>query len=650
MTPGPRPSSTEVLFEPLPIGSLQSKNRIMRASTTTNLEGQAMVAHHARLAAGGVGSIVTGAFLPHPSQMRSSRGVPASDSKVIPGLVRLADAVHQHGAILIGQLAHSGRQHTSTTVPSHLVGPSAVACPRSGGVPHPLSREEVADLTKHFILASRNLDKAGIDGVELNGAQGHLLQQFLSPFSNRRNDPYGGSPSNRARLAIEILSGIREICSDGFVVGYRLGVDEFTDGGLTTDDTAAFATQLEEAGLIDYVSFSQGNFNSIAEHLPDRHYSPVPYAEVQAVVGRALTEVTRFACTRIRRPSEAAELITAGWADGVALGRALTVDPDWPNKAREGRVDEIRPCISCNYCWVGKHEGESSISCVLNPEVGRELVIRESNKVSTPRRVVVIGGGPGGLEASRTAASRGHQVVLFEQRDHLGGKAGRGGDIGGHTDFVDAAGWLSREVERLGVDVRLATTATVETVRAERPEVVVVATGATPVVPDVVSDGSVRALSSLEDVPSNGDGLQAVVVDEDGHYWAAQTVEELATRGFLVTLVTRFFEPFRELPIVSRIAALRTLDQAEVEVLPVHEVMALSDGGVELRHYDSKRQRRIENVYCVIWIGPQSPNDGVAAELREQLDGVDVRVIGDAVSPRRMHHAVLEGYDLARSI
>ena len=365
------------LFSPLRIGRRQARNRVFRAATATNLAekrdvSERLLAHYTTLARGGAGVIVTEAMRLHPSAVVRSSNIPGFDPKIIPGLTRWAEAVHAAGALLIGQINHSGREHNSTTVPPRLIGPSAIACPRSGGVPRAMAAEEIEDFIKYAVLAGKNMAQAGLDGIEVHCAQGHLLQQFVSPFSNKRTDRWGGSWENRIRFVRETLSGIRASTQSDFIVGLRLGVDEFTEGGWTLDMSVRLVQQFIDEGLIDYVSLSQGNFNTIDTHLPDRHYAQVPFHDLHAKFKAAVPAATTIAATRIVTPEQAESLIAQGNADGVALGRALTVDPDWPRKAEQGEAGRIRLCIGCNHCWDGLHEGSAALTCVHNPVVGRE--------------------------------------------------------------------------------------------------------------------------------------------------------------------------------------------------------------------------------------------------------------------------------------
>lgn len=642
------------LFAPLRIGGREARNRVFRAATSTNLAekfdvSDRLLAHYETLARGGAGVIVTEAMRLHPSAVMRGTNLPGFDPKLVPGLRRWADTVHAAGALLIGQINHSGRQHNNTTVPPRLIGPSAIACPRSGGVPRAMADAEIEDFITHAVAAGRNMAEAGLDGIEVHCAQGHLLQQFLSPFSNRRTDRWGGSWNNRLRFAREILAGIRKAAPADFVTGLRLGVDEFTDGGWTLEMSVRLVRQLIDEGLIDYVSLSQGNFNSIDTHLPDRHYDPVPFGDLQGALKAAVPQAVTVAATRIVTPEQAEALIADGKADAVALGRPLTVDPDWPRKAERGDRDRIRLCIGCNHCWDGLHEGSAVLTCVHNPVVGRETELSLVERSTDPATIVVLGGGPAGMETARLAAARGHRVVLFEKETALGGKT-RTGTAGGHADYAYVADHLVGEVRRSNaITVRLGEAPSADAVAALAPRTVVVATGATPVPPEVSTDGSVPVLGGLDGLAASLARQHVVLLDEDGYWWGAQAAEEVVARGARLTYVTRFFEPFREMPTVSRIAALRRLDRGGATVLALHQLVRVAGGGAVIAHYASGREVRIEGVDVVVGIGPQVSNDDCVEPLR-RAGLADIRVIGDAYTPRRLRHAINEAHALARKL
>jgi 2,4-dienoyl-CoA reductase-like NADH-dependent reductase (Old Yellow Enzyme family) len=646
-------SGYPTLFSPLKVGGKVAKNRVFRAATSTKLSegnriGVALLAHYQIVAAGGAGTIVTEALRCHPAS-GARGGVAVFDDEAIPGLQRLSDTVHDYDALVIGQLNHSGRQHTSTKVPGGLVGPSPVACPRSGGVPHQLSATEIEEFVDYFGSAASRLAVAGFDGVEVHCAQGHLLQQFLSPFSNQRDDAYGGTEQKRWRFPTDVTRRVREAVGPDVLVGLRLGIDEFTPGGLTLEMSTLFALWLVEEGLIDYLSLSQGNFNTIDTHLPDRHSPHAPYLSQQASIKRHLPHMVVVACTRIVTPDVADSIVASGQADAVALSRALIVDPDWPIKSEMGLASTVRLCIGCNECWDGLHEGTSTISCVQNAVAGRELALGTIETAREPRTVVVIGGGPAGLETARVASLRGHRVTLIEQRPQVGGKALLGARLAGHTDLGNVVEFLGPAAEAAGVEIRVNDTATVAGVAALNPDVIVVATGATPISSELPGDGSIKSHHGLPDLPSSLAGRKLVVVDEDGHYWAAQVCEELVDRGAEVVVITRFFEPFRELPSVSRIAALRRLDSAGVQFLPLHSIDRTEASNLHIHHFESTRSTVIEGVSDVVWVGPQLPDDALVGRLRG-AGFSSVRVIGDAYAPRRLKDAIHEGHAAGRSI
>jgi len=639
------------LFDPVRIGTKTARNRVMRLATTTNSGANGVasartVAIYRAVARGGSGTLVTESMRVHPSNAGRDAAMLAFRKEIVPGLAQLAAAVHAENALLIVQLNHGGRQHHSNLVPN-LWGPSGVACPHSGGIPHAMTRAEIAEVVQGFATAARHAREAGTDGVEIHGAQGHLIQEFVSPFSNRRGDEYGGSLENRLRFAREIIAAVREAVGPGSIVGYRMGVEEFTPGGITIDDSVEAAQQLVALNAIDYLSLAQGNFNTLDTHVPDAHYPPLAYVDLHARVKAVAGALPVVASSRIQTPEQAEFVLAAGKADVIGLCRALIADPDWPAKAESGRAADIRRCISINQCWGWTIESRR-LACSINPMVGNELELPPLARVAAPKRVVVIGGGPGGLEAARTAAECGHQVVLFEQQDALGGKLRWSKQFLPQHETVFAVEYLIAQVTKLGVDVRLKQAATAQAVAAEKPDAVIVATGASVVAPEVRGDGSVPVLAATGKLP---DGSGAIVLmDEDGYYWAAAIAGRVARHGRKLIYVTRFFEPLREVPEVSRIPTLRDLDGLGVEIRATMFVDRIERGGVVLKHYyNPARELRIDDAGAVLWAGLQRVNDGLAAELR--ASGLaNVQVVGDAVQPRRLANAIAEGHRAARKI
>jgi 2,4-dienoyl-CoA reductase (NADPH2) len=546
-----------------------------------------------------------------------------------------------------------GRQHLASRVVPYLVAPSAIPCPRSGGVPHALTTREVQETIETYIMCAVHCIEAGMDGVEIHGAQGHLIQQFLSPFTNRREDQYGGSPENRMRFAREILEGVRRRLGPKAIVGYRMGVEEFTEGGLGIEDTVEIARQLCADGLADYLSLAQGNFNSIEQHLPDRHWPILAFRGLHGRFKAVANGVPVIASTRIQGPEQAEAVIASGEADMIGLCRALIVDPEWPAKARRGDAARIRRCIACNQCWAWISTGEP-IACATNPVTGREHQWGplEKDKAEISRHVVVVGGGPGGLEAARVAAVRGHRVTLLERDTVLGGRIRHAADVRHHEETRHVLDFLVPEVKRAGVDIRLGVVADGPAIAALAPDEVIVATGATPSVPELPGDGSVPVMTADGCVPLDGlAGRNVVVMDEDGYYWTSAVVESVMCQGRTPVIAARFFEVGREIPVVSRIAFLREVDKAGGQLKPNSSVARVSNGGVVIANYLTGREEVVEDVAAVVWVGMAVANGGLAAEIEAAgIERRNIRTVGDAFQPRRLVNALVEAHGAARAI
>lgn len=658
MPPDPAGSSFPNLFAPIRLGPAVAPNRIMRVATTANLAernrvGKRMLAFYATVARGGAGTIVSEAVRVHPMDAVTPGAIALFDRKSVRSLRKISDAIHDAGSLFIVQLNHGGRQHLGRRVGT-LLAPSAIACPRSGGMPHAMTTREVEQMVEYFLAASVHAREADADGVEIHGAQGHLIGQFTSPYSNLREDRYGGSLENRLRFAREILEGVRRRLGHRAVIGFRMGVEEFTAGGVTIDDACEIVDILARDGLFDYVSLSQGNFNSIETHLPDRHWPQVTYRDVHRRIKATLPDMAVVHCTRIQTPQQAEDIIGSGDGDMVGLCRALLVDPEWPRKAREGRADQIRRCIACNQCWDWIAAAEP-IACAVNPIAGREHLFRRFHKAA-PERVVVVGGGPAGLEAARAAAERGLRVTLMERGRALGGKFADAHRFANNGELRHLLDFQIPAAERAGVEIRLGVEATPETVLAENPFAAIVAAGAEACAPTLPGDGSVRviAATSVPDVVRVGEGgAHIVLMDEDGYYWGSSIAEEaaaLAARtGRRLVIVTRFFEAFRELPMVSRIAALRALDRDGAQIVTSSFVAGVEGGRVEIRHALSGRVTPVADCAAVLWTGMQTSRNALHLALKGR--GFDRSfLIGDAFAPRRLPVALVEAQTVVRAI
>jgi mycofactocin system FadH/OYE family oxidoreductase 2 len=646
------------LFSPLRLGPLTLRNRLVHAPHGTclaegNLPSERHARYYAERARGGIALIVVEALRVHPTSSFSTGSINGFDPRIVPGLRRIAEAVHGHGAGVLAQILHAGRQMTSATSRVPLMAPSPIPCAQNKEVPHEMDEDDIAEVVESFARATRFALEAGLDGVEIHGGHGYLLQQFLSPFSNRRTDGYGGSEENRLRFAVEVIRRVRAEAGPRAIVGMRISGDEFTDGGLELDDMVRLAPRLVAAGPLDYLSVSQSNYSgkSYPTMIPDMHFPVAPYTYLAAAIRKAVPGVPVVTVARINTPEVAERVLAEGQADLVALARASIADPEFADKARSGRASEIRRCIACNQGCVGAVHYEKPLTCFVNPAAGREgeLGAGTLTRAETPRRVWVIGGGPAGLEAARVAALRGHRVTLFERAPAAGGQLALAATVPCRESLGEAVRHLLAELERHEVDVRLGVEVTAEMVAREGPEVVVVATGSVAHVPPLDGDGGVPVITTrdlLSERPELGE--RVLLYDEDGHFHAAGVAEYLADLGKRVEMVTPYAFVGLKLPTVSLAGAHRRLREKRIRFTALTRLRGVRDGRVLLADAYTGEEETRDGVDAVVLATGSRATDALYGVLRGRVAAL--YRAGDCASPRTAVDAIRDGHLVGRRV
>ncbi len=646
------------LFSPLRIGTgLTLRNRLVSAPHTTvfaepgGYPGPREAAYRAARARGGAGLIVLGTSIVHPSSPLDYGVLANLDDSYIPGYRLVAEAVHQHGAALFAQLNHQGAAAHGRGTGRPLVAPAPVPSFVHGEVPRALEVEEIQEIVRAFAAAAARCQRAGVDGVLIHAAHGYLLNQFLSPLTNRRTDQYGGSLANRLRLLWEVLTAVRAATGPAYPVGVRLSVDELVPGGLTLDESLEIIRRLDRGGLVDYLDVSCGidtDLLSHGRHYPGMQLPEETWVDLAAAVKRVAS--VPVACAgRIGDPQRAERLLAEGTLDLVQMARALIADPDLPNKAREGRWDEIRPCLYISSGCLGRLYRGQPIGCVQNPTVGQERELDEIPPAARARRVVVVGGGPAGMQAAVVARQRGHHVVLFERAPHLGGQMWTAAQAPGRADLLAGVRFLERELERRGVDVRLGVDATRQWVLDERPDAVLVATGsdAAPFEPAVPDPGRVCSVREVLDGVARV-GQRVVVVDGLGRLAAASTADYLAARGHDVAIVTRDYAVGAHIDQTTRPIVEYRLRAAGVRQIAGTEVIGFDGSSVQLRDCFTGRVWSLDGVDTLVHDLGGRPRDALYAELAG-FEG-EVRRIGDCLAPRELEDAYRDGFQAALAL
>lgn len=638
------------LFSPLTVGRTTVKNRVVlppHAHVVSSLWGsEDEAAGHlaywaARSEAGwvdGVSAHVQNSLIPgfEPTGIGAITNGNFRQPWFLDRVGRLAALLHAEETVLTVQMIlQGGMPHAASPV---LSGPVANL------VPHALTHGEIDYFVAEYAYSAGQARVAGADGVELHMNHDDMLEWFLSPLTNRRDDEYGGDLAGRMRFPERILIAVRKALGSDPLLGVRLNVREDEPGGYDIGGAIDIARRIEALGVVDYVSTTAGSPWGSPSYIQSHHHRPVEWAPLAGRIRDAITLPVIYT-GRVTSPAVAERVLANGHADLVGMARAQIADADLLTKARTGRESQIRPCVGGNECISRRIVENTPFSCAVNPVAGREA--RDAPPpVSEPRRILVVGGGPAGLEFSGAARERGHDVVLWEAQDRLGGQLRTASQCPGYDDYRSYLDWQERRIQRVGVTVELSRQATVDDIMTHAPDVVVVATGGQPRCPGVPGDGLSHVHQSVDVLNDRAVlGHHVLVVAQDDHLPPLATAEYLGTFGHRVTMVYGTSGPA---PLVSRYllgSALARVDEHDVHIRTSEQVHRIADDHVEVRHVYSQKLRRIDNVDSVVLSCGVTPVIELAASL--QPTGLQTHLLGDAYAPRRLVWATRQAHDLA---
>ena len=645
------------LFSELEVGTRTLRNRIALPATLTNFGAGNRVTDRwinflAERARGGCGLIVTEIIAVDPEALAHGAIVTGYDDANDPGFERVADDVHAAGSCILGQLWHPGRQqlwHPTRSPAGVSDQPDAL----SWTVPRVMTTEECARLVDAYVEAALRLARCGFDGVELHGAHGYLITQFLSPWSNTREDGYGGDLEGRTRFVREIAERVRDACGESFIVGFKMPADEGVEGGIDAEEAARITERLAATGAFDLFAYGQGNFSlSLENHVPDMHFRPAHFIDLHRRMREVAGGIPVMALGRVGTPDLAERIVAEGYGDLVGMTRAQVSDAAFSNKVREGREDEIRPCIFDNFCWGQVHAGKP-IAEFHNPHLGeRGEAHWTPSAAPSARRVVVVGAGPAGLEAAWIAAARGHEVHLLGAGSSAGGKLLLEARLPGHADVAKVIEHQMRMAERHGVRLVLGTRADEAAVRELAPDAVVVASGATMRRPRWAWSNSVLVISTVEFAERLGTqaaprGRTAVLFDHDHTASTYAAAEALAESHEEVVLVTPRTQIAQAVNYCSALGVHRRLHGLEVEIVTATEPVEIRENGeVHCRNVFSGHEGVVEEVDTVVYATPGRAEDALARELAD----LSPTLIGDCLAPRNLSIAIHEGHMVGNAL
>lgn len=634
----------EKVFEPMTIGNVTIKNRfivspmVMNCCTEDGMATEKYIAYHEEKAKGGWGLIVTEDYAVDPGG-KSYKYLPGLwKDEQIPGHAELTRRVHAHGAKIFAQIYHAGRQTDEGVIGTQVVAPSPIPCPVKKDMPHEMTLAEVEAMIEKFGDAALRAKKAGFDGVQIHGAHGYLISEFMSPYANKRTDKFGGSVTKRMRFALAIIRNIRAKCGRDFAVDYKISGEERVPGGLNIEDTKAIAPFLVEAG-IDSLNVSVATYETWFMQVPPAVMDHGWLADLARDIKTVVPAIPVTTVGRVNHPLVADAIIRSGKADACYMGRASLADPHMPNKARKGDFDDIIRCTACLQGCTAKIDAGFHGQCMLNPRTVREdeFVVAPAEK---KKRILVSGGGPAGAEAAIVAAERGHDVTLYEKGDRLGGMFGLASVPPWKGEISDFISWQTQRLERLGAKVVYNTPVTRELVAQHKPDAVIIANGSLTSVPPIPGRELpfVKMATDVLKGQEPADGRVAVI---GGGLIGAETANYLATHGNRVTIIEMLPEIAGEEPDNMKRFLFKSFAEHKVDLHVNARVLAIREGGtITIRENDA--DMTLGPFDKVLMATGMKPVKGLEDEIRDLVP--EIRLVGDSNKPGNALDAIEDGY------
>lgn len=642
------------LFEPLTVGPVELKNRIVRSPHGTGLAGEDLIAYHEARAKGRVAMSTIQATGVHKS---APQGIPLHTDQCKPFLTEIADRMRPHGMKLFIQLYHPGAGMQGM---AENWSASAVPNPMAGITPIEMTKAMIDDVVESFAQAAARVRDCGLDGIDIHASSGYLIHEFLSPALNKRSDEYGGSLANRMRFMFEVIEAVRTEIGDAIALGVRLPNEDHVPGGLTADLNAEIAKAVDP--VADYISLHMGAYWRFHKLIAPADDPLGVEMQANSAIKPVISKPT-MVTGRIMTLDHASSIVAGGEADMVSMVRALIADPNLVNKARSLQENTIRPCIGTNMGCVGQLMSGGRLGCVVNAAAGKEQVLsfEPQDRASQPKHILVVGGGVAGMEFARTAALRGHQVELHEAMKVLGGQVEMARSAPKRGDVGTIADWLTEELETLGVEVHLNSYIDEDRVARIAPDEVVLATGASPRVDGMQLSTPAAKVPGIDlpHVYSSWDLLgfgeitrlegPAVVYDDTGTFEAISVADLLLEKGLQVTMVSRHDSVGARLnyPPVTAGAARERLYSGNFDFVGAHHIIKISEGDVEVGVLFADRRRRIP-AKTVVFVAFNEPNRELWRSL--QGNGPPSHMIGDVRGKNSILTAIHAGNELGRKI